>query len=853
MPVTITEIKFQDTYTGTESGGADQGADFLMGCVGDYMYAIIDFYVDWSLLNLNFDFDADDQTITIKSCGLVTGNWIDAGFQVGDSIEVSGSGTNDGSYTITELTDTVATVAETLIDESASGVSIYGTSTINSIDYYYNLTDRRQPLPQAWGPNNPLRSLQNNFNSLTDPNSLQKYTGVANTYYEGYSFMKPNSPSLAWYTHTIDGTSARPQLMFLGTTADYKQQYRITFPFLITPPFLSEQLSLIKNAYTQSQVSGANTAPFQQPDYFNGQNSLQFIFQIDAKYTTNKAKVDHTSSITTSFNPSNLSWFNSFFPSGVYDVAGNLLTQCQYKFSSIAYTIGGDDVDEIDFNQETDVEITMSKPVGSSATFDLSKFVVNFCYAPMDTHEYQAYSAANQLTFRQVFIHDRAVNQAASPSVNGDMFGTAYQIITDCSGVVSGGNLVISFKINMGATAKSVFENAAESNRNYIIWVTPQNNNVVEMVASNRSAILCDVNEATTDTDDSTLLQIVTNAQPDTYFYRCDDCDAESELSAHSPETAFNGYIGDYGINFTQFKVKSGCTINKINVSFEAQVRNAATTVLLGSFPLEEWNNDTTVFWDGNINQIQIDQPRNLPLPTEDLRNTRRIIRNSNIDGGGFYGYNMIYGFQLGYQYWQNLTNFYKVFNRYHTNYWAVYSQGYVGDTTDPNFTRIVPVTQTTEIVLKLVFEILENTTGVVTTFEHYADIFCYDENGNDGTWTITQDTFDKYGNSLSGVIQEEAPTTIVVDITGGSLATPGGYTALGELVAFYTSGGKEIFDRVSTLDAGVRQGSIWNELPNLLIDTTNNVASISADLDVNNLETTVNNIRVYGKLTFVK
>lgn len=853
MPVNVTDIRFQDSYTGTYSGGADIGADFLMGCVGDFVYVTIDFNVAWSILDANFDFDETERTITIKPCGLVSGDWIEAGFQDNDTIIIEGSGSNDGTYTIVEITATSITVLQALTNESGSGINVYGASVVNSIDFYYNLTDRRQPLPTAWGPHNPLRLGQNNsFNSLTDPNALQKYTGVANTYYNGYSFMKQNSPSLAWYTSRVDGVSCRPQLTFLGETADYKQQYRIKFPFLITPLTKSDQLQLLKDAFEQSQASGVNPSNFAQPDYFTGQNSLQFIFQIDAKFTTNKAQVDHTSDLETTFKPSNLSWFNSFFPSGVYDVSGNLLTNCQYKFVSIAYTVNGDAADAIDFNEETDVLLIIGKTAGSSALVDASKFVLNFCLAPTNTTEYQNYSSANQLNFREVFLHDRAVNQAAQPAVNGDQYGTGYQAITDCSAVANAGNIEISFKINLGATSQSVFENAT-AGRNYLIWVTPQNSNVVEMVASNRSAILGDVNEAVTDTDDDTLLEIVTNGQPDVYFYKCDNCDDSADLASLTPETGFNDYVGGYGINWTQFKVKSGCVINSIKTSFEVQVTVAATSELLGSFPLEEWNLDTSSFWDGNINQINVDQPRNFPLATEDLRNTRKIIRNTNIDGGGYYGYDMIYGFQMGYQYWQNLVNYYKVFNRYHTNYWAVYSQGYVGKTTDPGYTRIVPVTQTTKIYFKIEWEVLDNTTEVVTTFTHYANVYCYDENGNTSGWTLTQDTTDKFGNSLSGVIQQDEPTTVVVSISGGSLATPVGYTAVGELIAYYTSGGQEVFDRIASDDAGVREGSIWEELPSLLIDTTNNVGKIVADLDPNNLEVPVENIRIYGKLTFVK
>lgn len=854
MSVKIDSILFQDSYTGTYSGGADTGADFLMGCVGDFMYATIDFHVSWSILDSNIDFSSSDKTLTLKPCGLLTADWIQAGFSKGDTIAVVDSASNDGNFTITDITSNVIIVAEAVANESASGVNVYGTTAVHAIDFFYNLTQntnqRRQPLGTAWGPNNPARLSQNsNFNSITDPNSIQKYSGIANIYYGGYAFMEPNATSLAWYTDTVDGINCKPKLTFLGTSADYKQQYQIVFPFLITPFFTANQLSLLQNAYAQSKSTGVNLVDLVPPELFN---QLQFVYQIDAKYTTNQRIINHTTDINETFEESNISWFNSFFPSGVYDYAGNLLTQSQFKFVSIVYTDNlGNVITEIDFNQETNVVLKYTVTSGSPSRLIDSLFVLNFAYAPGTTNEYQGYSAAHQGGFRKAFLHDRAVTSEGGATVNGDKFGTAFQAITGCSATHGGGNVTVSFKINLGATSKAVFENASEQNRNYLLWVTPQSNTATEMVNSNRSAIIADVNLATTNTDDGSLFSIVTNNQSDVYFYKCDDCNEVSDLA--NPETAFNDYVGGYGISYAQFKVKKGSIIKSIKTSFEVQVRVAATSVLLGSFPVEEWNNDTSSFWDGTLTQINIDQPRTFPLPTDDLRNTRKIYRQTNLDTSEYYFYSLIYGFQLGYQYWQSVLNYYEVFNRYHTNYWAVYSQGYVGKTTDSDFVRIVPTTETTAIKFKIVAEIYDTTTGVATEFIRYCDVNCFDEHGNAATYNLSINTLDKYGNSLSGVISEEFPTTAACSISASSLATPVGYSPLGELIAYYTSGGTEIYDRVSSDDAGVRAGSIWNELPNVLIDTVSNVGKIVAELDVNNLALPVNNLRIYSKLTFVK
>lgn len=858
MPVNITDIKFQDSYTGVLAGGSDSGANFLMGCVGDFAYATIKFNVAWSVLGANINFDSVKKTITLIPCGLLTSGFVDSGFQVGDTIVITGSASNNATFAIISLTNTVITVDESVVTESATGVNVYGATTINAFDFYYNnLSSQNLSIGNPYTHttiviNNP--SKRDIFSSQTDSLSVQKYSGIAQVYYGGSSFMSPNTPSRAWFTDFVDGQDCRPQLTYEGTTTDYKQQYQIVFPFLITPLFLSNQLQLIQNAYAQSKSSGVNTVDYVQPDYFTNNNSLQFIYQIDAKYTPNQNIINHTSSISVTNNISNISWFNSFFPSGVYDVAGNLLTQNQYKFNSIAYTDNsGNPLTEIDFNQTTNVVLTIALSSGSLASFDTSKFILNFMYLPNNPAEYSGYSAAKQGTFRQVFLHDRATQIITGASTNGDKFGTSTQAITNLTSALVGGRLVLTFQINLGSLSKSTFSGAAEQDRNYLIWVTPQNHNCTKMTNANRSAIIGDVNLAKTNTDDATLLSVVTNSQSDVYFYRCDTCSQISDLSAKTPETSFNGYVGDYGISYLQFKVKKNYEILSINTSFEVQVANAVTTVIQGTFPIEQWNNDTTGYWDGNVNQIQINQTRGFPLASNDLRNIRSINRHPSLDDATYYYYDMVYGFQLGYQYWQNITDYYKVFDRYHTNYWSVYSQGYAGLTSDPNFVRIVPTTQTTKIKFKIVWEVVDTATNITTEFIRYCDVFCYDENGNAATFTMSVDTTDQWGNSLFGVIAEDQPTTVECQISAASLATPGGYTAVGELVAYYTIGSKEIYDRVASDDSGVIQGSIWTAVPLLQIDTTNNVGSIVGYADASKLTFPIKNLRIYSKLQFVK
>ncbi len=68
----------------------------------------------------NFVFAAAGDTIT------TTGNFVTAGFVIGDVIKITGSVSNNGNHTVSNVTATVLTVGNTLVDETvaASGVVI---------------------------------------------------------------------------------------------------------------------------------------------------------------------------------------------------------------------------------------------------------------------------------------------------------------------------------------------------------------------------------------------------------------------------------------------------------------------------------------------------------------------------------------------------------------------------------------------------------------------------------------------------------------------------------------------------------------------------------------------------------
>lgn len=81
-----------------------------------------------TLTAATISFTASTKTISDSNSGFST-----AEFRIGDSIIVSGSGSNDGTYTIVSVAAGAIVVVETLVDESAGATVTLATVTINKL------------------------------------------------------------------------------------------------------------------------------------------------------------------------------------------------------------------------------------------------------------------------------------------------------------------------------------------------------------------------------------------------------------------------------------------------------------------------------------------------------------------------------------------------------------------------------------------------------------------------------------------------------------------------------------------------------------------------------------------------
>lgn len=838
---------FQDEYTGTFFGGADPGQSELKAVPGDLMCAVYSCELGWSTLCKPMKFDSVLQTITRTDCG-VGGSFITDGFQVGDHIVVSGTTTygygygypDDLGYTITDVTDSVITVQSGIsITETAACVNIYGVPDLTNaaIDFYYNLL----------GTNDA-----DSFQSLTDVKYLQKFTGDSPAQ-SANNVLTPNAGSWAWWDgHAADngygGTySLEPTVVRGIMSADYKVPFTIYFPFLMKPFYTADQLQIMEDAFANSSytnsglpVVNASNQGFPLPPQFQDGSVVRMIENIDIRFNKYDAKINHTSGIT-DWGKSNTAWYNQPFPSS--PDSSNKTNYYLYP-NGTTYLIGGVSVSEIDFNQVTDVTI---KVLANSLPTNGDPFVVNFQWLPTNPSVYQNYQASvNPATFRDVFIHDRAYNTAGSAGVNGDRFGTAYQVLKNVIGTVNGltGTLDITFSIDLGSEIKALFASLDPSDLNYKIWVTPQMATELTLEKSTRNAILCDVNLATTNKDDSSLFAITTNGTTDTHFFRYPDTNV-------NPVTNLSAFVGEMAYCETWFKVKSGSRVDSVENKFIVNVYDGSFPPnLVGTSDILVWNKNTSGFWNGKITEIDIQESAGLLLPENDQRNIRSIVRDSANDGGGFHAYIMDFGFQLGYQFWQNTLDFVEETANYHTQYWPVYTQ----DGTSSSWATL-PTNYTSEIKFVQTWLIRDMSTDNVTEFIHTSDVSVYDDKLTTvaGNPTATISTRDLLGNSLSQVVPSDIQCEVRALCAGNGVTIgtpPAPYnTVMAEMTFFYDDGINQIYDTVTTEEDPIT-GSLWLGRPTVTVINPQSV-SITNTLDPTLVNTPIRVQRIFVRLGY--
>lgn len=461
--------KFYDAFTGISGGGVTYLPENVAGRI--QRVTNVEFY--WDLKNASVLFDSATQTIIMQN-QYDSRTFAGQEFQTGDTIVITDTSSNDGTFTITEISEDgkTATVAESLTDESADNASFFGITPITSIDFYFNLI--------------PNGTSIEDYTSIVDPFSKQKFTvdGLdAND-----STAKPMAiatKSFAWVTEKItDVPNNKTNAVYVKGQGfdDYIQKFKITQFFTVTPFSLNSQFDNFSNRIPP-------------PYYFNGK-SLKYICRADAKFLSGNPVADH-SAVDLGINGTG-SWYNE----------AALGSVGEYSIVGVEYYNNDTDepLEKLDIAFDCRVVITVvsknARFVDFSGLSRSTMFILGFNTCPSAESDYQN----TPTTQRDNFFQDRCTNSIGEANENGLQFGTVRQSITACNGTFdSESRFMVNYIFSAGLLLKSYWQAKEDGDRYYAISLITQDVLITTTKATDRMTLLCDFQSAGWNRKDESL------------------------------------------------------------------------------------------------------------------------------------------------------------------------------------------------------------------------------------------------------------------------------------------------------------------------------------------------------------
>ncbi len=410
-------------------------------------------------------------------------------------------------------------------------------------------------------------------------------------------------------------------MMGLNTTTIYGQKFKIIHYTKLTPFFLSDQYIDLQNGI--------------RPLYFQNTECLKYIQKLEAYYNYNDPNriLTYESSEDINLNfIGNTGGFNENFNSGVTN----------YYVDSITYTnASAEEIDTLELTtNETDVEIVIKNMVDTPFSNNNTKFTLNFCRAPFDAIEYQN----NTKTLDQNFTFDSVLNTVGSASVNGDTYGTIWQVLKNVSATfTSSGEIVINAKVAFDANVLNEISQSDEFR--YLLWVSVQDHAKITL-NSDRVALLADVNTFFVDASDPGLVENTTLFLE--HPYSNFDTEGIPELAAKVEDEVSvlsRFYVDKFG--------RESDTIVITNIETKIVARNSnGDEFTLDSYSLNMVNMPV---YGGNqyVNQVT---PRVFHIE-ESVRKDIKIVRRSDLDSGLKYYYDVRFPFIVRWEDWIQKAN----------------------------------------------------------------------------------------------------------------------------------------------------------------------------------------------------
>lgn len=606
MATFITSKLFYDDYTSTGGGGTE----WLNLNVCDRATVVIEGYIAWNLQNVRVDFVAAGDTIEITN-ELDQRTWDGQEFKVGDTVTIVGTTSNNGNVTITAISEDgkTITVAEALVNESATDATFHGVTAVTSFDLYYNLITNQGV---------------ENYESFIDEGTVQRFTvsGFDATDTLHYLNFRAATKSIGWVTNTITDADINEtdEVTIIGAgITDYKQYFTITQEFDVTPfTLIGQEQNLTDNV---------------PPNYYRFGRSLKYICRIDAKYYSNNPNADHTGSSTTPNG--NGTWFDQ----------ANGGEKPNYEIDSIIYddNATAESLNELDVHKVVNITIELKSITG---TFTASTyFTVGFFVCPIVESRYQN---TEWSTLRQNFLFDYRKNVTGAAALNGVNNATAYQALRNISAVYnSATSITVSAQLDAGANLIAFWEALQDAERNYVLFVSTQSPTVTTTSGSDRVVCLADYNSAAWDKTDATLFEFTGSGYGAYQF----------------PDSGIVKWASVNGQSGTPFLIEAPFRVNNSpdgegNTPTIKTITWQVVAIKTGvdDFVIEE----RTIGCSGfvkllDVQQISIDDTRRFTTYEDDPFNAVTIERDAINDTGTMAAYIARYGIILRWEDWIDL------------------------------------------------------------------------------------------------------------------------------------------------------------------------------------------------------
>ena len=589
----ITDRKF---YTQFKNGStfASNLSDFTTNLASGVMErtkVITQIDVNWFSLSFagnGYTFDSATLTLTRKS-----GDWRDDGMSDGDSLDITyrnSGGTNIGPHdaTVSIVDGQVMTFTgipqipggATLANGTYSNMTIRGKSDLTALEYTFGLIENDE-----------------NFNVIS------KVSGNDQGYYGIDIGLDSGGGRITTFIDLIplgkydDFITGSARIRYVNNPSTYVQRFIIEHDFVVNPWYVEGQLSNLNDNVI--------------PDLLKGTKSLKQVTKFDFRTVLsnpNSSKIQENED-----NLGSVAWFGENFNG--YDN--------DYEIVSIDYegVVTASSADGVLIDEDTLVTIDVNKISGAFPSGETAGIYVS--YLPLE-NQY-----TNTLTtLIDNFIYDNAINDEGASVVTGDDY------IYDYSSTLSGGNLIITFKIGYSTAQKTVIQNNEDAN--FLIAVVAGDNSVSNG-NSDRVPLIAGVGAYDKSSDIPGLFE-VTKLD----FYRHDQAKGADTPSTDLYMWNEDGIFVDGGFSIDTDK---DAFINTISLNVLAYNTVEDTFFLLDEYEFPINPNALS----GTIQQLEVDTTRGFRLTDSDPFNKAFMTTDSFVFPDQFYR------FEVGFKYpWQD-------------------------------------------------------------------------------------------------------------------------------------------------------------------------------------------------------